>query len=230
MNIFSVNNILVHIPIGRAGYDLSWVEAIGTAFCLPCIWLASRERVENYAFGLVNVTCFAVIFFQIQLYASLLLQIFFFAANLYGWYAWTRPRENAATAPAVRWLAPARLALCACACAVAIALLSASIDTLFGAITRAAVALGAPRPARLAPDPFPVWDSTVLILQVAAMILMTRKYVESWILWSATYALGALLYYAQGVMVMALENIVLTAISVSGTREWILAARGPRRT
>ena len=59
---------------------------MGTLAGLLCIWLASLE-ISNYAFGLINVTLFAIIFFQIQLYASLLLQLFFFAANIYGWYA-----------------------------------------------------------------------------------------------------------------------------------------------
>lgn len=44
-------------------------------------------KIINYLFGLINVTLFAAIFFQIQLYASLLLQVFFFAANIYGGYA-----------------------------------------------------------------------------------------------------------------------------------------------
>ena len=87
MDFFSTQNILVHIPIGAGGYDLSWIEAVGTVAGLLCIWLASLEKISNYAFGLINVTLFAIIFFQIQLYASLLLQLFFFAANIYGWYA-----------------------------------------------------------------------------------------------------------------------------------------------
>lgn len=90
MDFFSTQNILVHIPIGAGGYDLSWIEAAGTLAGLLCIWLASLEKISNYAFGLINVTLFAIIFFQIQLYASLLLQLFFFAANIYGWYAWSR--------------------------------------------------------------------------------------------------------------------------------------------
>jgi nicotinamide riboside transporter PnuC len=73
---FSTQNILVHIPIGAGGYDLSWIEAVGTVAGLLCIWLASLEKISNYAFGLINVTLFAIIFFQIQLYASLLLQLF----------------------------------------------------------------------------------------------------------------------------------------------------------
>ncbi|VAS13522.1 quinolinate synthetase [Klebsiella pneumoniae] len=83
MDFFSTQNILVHIPIGAGGYDLSWIEAVGTIAGLLCIWLASLEKISNYAFGLVNVTLFAIIFFQIQLYASLLLQLFFFAAVVY---------------------------------------------------------------------------------------------------------------------------------------------------
>lgn len=77
MDFFSINHLLVHIPIGRGGYNLSWIEATGTLCGLLCIWLASKEKVINYLFGLINVTLFALIFFQIQLYSSLLLQIFF---------------------------------------------------------------------------------------------------------------------------------------------------------
>ena len=42
------------------------------------MYLAGKPgKTINYLFGLINVTLFAVIFFQIQLYANLLLQIFF---------------------------------------------------------------------------------------------------------------------------------------------------------
>ena len=49
MDFFSTQNILVHIPIGAGGYDLSWIEAVGTIAGLLCIWLASLEKISNYA-------------------------------------------------------------------------------------------------------------------------------------------------------------------------------------
>ena len=55
MDFFSVQNILVHIPIGAGGYDLSWIEAVGTIAGLLCIGLASLEKISNYFFGLINV-------------------------------------------------------------------------------------------------------------------------------------------------------------------------------
>ncbi len=77
-----------------AGTIFSWIEAVGTIAGLLCIWLASLEKISNYFFGLDNVTLFAIIFFQIQLYASLLLQLFFFAANIYGWYGGGRGKQR----------------------------------------------------------------------------------------------------------------------------------------
>lgn len=106
MSWFSINNILVNIPLGQGGYPLSWIEAVGTIAGLLCIWLASQEKIINYLFGLINVTLFAIIFFQIQLYASLLLQIFFFAANIYGWYAWSRVNDFEQAELRIRWLKP----------------------------------------------------------------------------------------------------------------------------
>ncbi|WP_235380357.1 nicotinamide riboside transporter PnuC, partial [Escherichia coli] len=56
MDFFSINNVMVNIPLGEGGYALSWIEAIGTVFGLLCIWCASREKIINYLFGLINVT------------------------------------------------------------------------------------------------------------------------------------------------------------------------------
>lgn len=117
MDFFSINNVMVNIPLGEGGYALSWIEAIGTIFGLLCIWCASREKIINYLFGLINVTLFAAIFFQIQLYASLLLQVFFsqptFTAGTRGAGKTRRrrPRSRYAGFPVSkrwRWAASAR--------------------------------------------------------------------------------------------------------------------------
>nr|VUD27986.1 intergral membrane NMN transport protein PnuC [Salmonella sp. NCTC 7297] len=107
---------------------LSWIEAIGTVFGLLCIWCASREKIINYLFGLINVTLFAAIFFQIQLYASLLLQVFFFAANIYGWYAWSRQNDAQEAALKVRWLTRQQAWVLGGVCIVAILLMTWFID------------------------------------------------------------------------------------------------------
>lgn len=230
MDFLSTQNILVHIPLGAGGYDLSWIEAVGTLAGLLCIWLASLEKTINYAFGLVNVTLFAIIFFQIQLYASLLLQIFFFVANVYGWYAWTRTTAQDEAALQIRWLPGGKAAAWGAACMVAIGLMTLFIDPVFAFLTRTAVAvmqglgLNVALPT-LQPDAFPFWDSCMMVLSIVAMILMTRKYVENWLLWVAINVISVVIFALQGVYAMALEYLILTFIALNGSRMWINSAR-----
>ena len=230
MDFFSTHNILVHIPLGAGGYDLSWIEAIGTLAGLLCIWLASLEKLVNYAFGLINVTLFAVIFFQIQLYASLLLQLFFFVANLYGWYAWSRQNANNQHLLQIRWLSVKKALGWAAVCVVAIGLMTFWINPVFAWLTRVAVtvmqSLGlAVTMPQLQPDVFPFWDSCLMVLSIVAMILMTRKYVENWLLWVVINVISVMIFARQGVYAMALEYAILTLIALNGSWLWIKSAR-----
>ena len=230
MDFFSTQNILVHIPLGAGGYDLSWIEAVGTLAGLLCIWLASLEKISNYAFGLINVTLFAVIFFQIQLYASLLLQLFFFAANIYGWYAWSRQTTQNEAVLQIRWLPRAKAIVWLVICALAIGLMTLFIDPVFTFLTRIAVSimqalgLSVAMPA-LQPDAFPFWDACLMVLSIVAMVLMTRKYVENWLLWVIINVISVVIFALQGVYAMSLEYLILTFIALNGSRMWMNSAR-----
>ena len=230
MDFLSTQNILVHIPVGTGGYDLSWIEAIGTVAGLLCIWLASLEKISNYLFGIINVTLFAIIFFQIQLYASLLLQLFFFAANIYGWYAWSRQGNDNQAALQIRWLTLPKAIGWLVATVIAIGLMTAYIDPVFAFLTRVAVAamqsigLNVAQPV-LEPDAFPFWDSCMMVLSVVAMILMTRKYVENWILWVIVNMISIVIFALQGVYAMSLEYLLLLFIALNGVRMWGKSAR-----
>ena len=192
MDFFSVQNILVHIPIGAGGYDLSWIEAVGTIAGLLCIGLASLEKISNYFFGLINVTLFGIIFFQIQLYASLLLQVFFFAANIYGWYAWSRQTSQNEAELKIRWLPLPKALSWLAVCVVSIGLMTVFINPVF------ALGLQVAMP-ELQPDAFPFWDSCMMVLSIVAMILMTRKYVENWLLWVIINVISVVIFALQGV-------------------------------
>ncbi|MDX7988329.1 nicotinamide riboside transporter PnuC [Xenorhabdus sp. 12] len=229
MDFFNIKNILVHIPLGTDGYDLSYIEAIGTIAGLLCIWLASQEKTINYLFGLINVTLFAVIFFQIQLYASLILQIFFFAANVYGWYAWSRVDEQKQIKLKIRWLRPKQMLIVAAISILSILIMTFNIDQIFGymaeivVFTLQGVGFNITMP-ELKPDAFPFWDSVLMVLSIVAMILMTRKHVENWFIWLIINVVSVVLFYLQGVLAMSLQYIILTGIALNGFRLWIKAA------
>lgn len=227
-HLLSIKTILYHFNLGT-GYSLSYIEAVGTVFGLLCIWYASKEKVFNFYFGLINVTLFAIIFYQIQLYANLLLQIFFFAMNLYGLYAWGKPTTGD-DGLKIRWLTKPQLIFTIIISLIAIAILASFINPFFNFLTIVAVKLmqlvipSIAMPV-LQPDPYPIMDAAVTILSIVAMVQMTRKLVENWIIWVIIDLISIVLYAKQGVYFMALEYVLLTAIAFNGTLEWIQAAR-----
>ena len=226
---FDISNTLVNIPIG-GGYAMSWVEGGGTIAGLLCIWLASQEKTINYLFGLINVTLFGIIFYQIQLYGLLMLQLFFFCANVYGWFAWTRPQHETGELLKVRWLARKKLIITAIIAVVAIALLTPNLDEAFALLASSAVGLlnlfgaGLAMPT-LEPGAHPFWDASVTALSVIAQILMTRKYVENWLLWIVINVISVGIYTAQGVYAMAIQYTILLFIAANGAREWMNTAK-----
>jgi len=228
-NFFDINNTAVNIPIG-GGYAMSWIEAIGTLFGLLCIWYASKEKTINYAFGLVNVTLFAIIFYQIQLYGILLLQLFFFCMNIYGWYAWTRSTSSDGEKLKIRWLDKPKLIFMMAISVISTIVLTMFIDPFFSSLANTTVVFlnmfGADiaKPV-LEPDAYPFWDAAMTILSIVAQILMTRKYVENWILWVIINVISIGIYAAQGVYALSIEYFILLFIAVNGTREWIITAK-----
>ncbi|HHR6029554.1 TPA: nicotinamide riboside transporter PnuC [Providencia alcalifaciens] len=230
MEFFSTANTLIQIPVWGSVYDLSYIEAIGTVAGLLCILLASFEKTINYLFGLINVTLFAVIFFQIQLYANLLLQVFFFGANIYGWYAWSRMSSAQEAELKIRWLSLPKALMTLVISILAIIFLTLNIDVVFGRLATWAVELLNLFGANLTlptidPDAFPFWDSTMTVLSVVAMILMTRKYVENWLLWVVINVISVVIFFIQGVYAMSLEYLILLGIALNGSRLWIKSAK-----
>ncbi|HHR6441968.1 TPA: nicotinamide riboside transporter PnuC [Providencia alcalifaciens] len=230
MEFFSTANTLIQIPLWGSVYDFSYIEAVGTVAGLLCILLASFEKTINYLFGLINVTLFAVIFFQIQLYANLLLQVFFFGANIYGWYAWSRMSSAQEAELKIRWLSLPKALTTLVISILAIIFLTLNIDVVFGRLATWAVELLNLFGANLTlpildPDAFPFWDSTMTVLSVVAMILMTRKYVENWLLWVVINVISVVIFFIQGVYAMSLEYLILLGIALNGSRLWIKSAK-----
>jgi nicotinamide mononucleotide transporter len=79
------------------------------------------------------------------------------------------------------------------------------INPVFAFLTRVAVSvmsgigLNVTMP-ELQPDAFPFWDSCMMVLSIAAMILMTRKYVENWLLWVIINVISVVIFALQGSM------------------------------
>ncbi|WMY95568.1 MAG: nicotinamide riboside transporter PnuC [Arsenophonus sp.] len=225
IDFFNTNNTMLSIVTANKNYNLSYIEAVGTVSGFLCVWFASQEKNINYFFGLINVTCFAIIFFQIQLYASLLLQIFFFITNIYGWYAWSKVSSFDKKTLKIRWMSFQKKILVSLITIITIILLSFNIDKTFIFLSNLTIKILclfniSLKPIQIKPDQFPFLDSMITILSIIAMILMTRKYVENWLLWIIINILSVFLFYFQDMLAITLEYLILLIFSIHGFYYW----------
>ena len=90
MPFFEITNIAFEV----IGYQISYVELIGTLFGLISVYLASRANILTWPTGIVNEFFLFILFFQVQLYADMFLQVYFFVVTLYGWYNWKQDSDE----------------------------------------------------------------------------------------------------------------------------------------
>lgn len=197
-----------HIFFTLWGYAVSYIELIGTVSGLLCVWLAARDNILTWPAALINVTCFFLLFAQIQLYADMLLQVYFFITGVYGWIFWTR--QQPASEPVYALAGKQRWWLGAVAITGTL-LMGYSISRLH---------LWMPGTFRQ-PAAWPYTDSLVAVLSVIANILLARRVWENWVLWIIVDIVAVLIYFQKGVKFLALEYFILLIIAVAGCMKWL---------
>jgi len=202
MYLFDINNIVFEIW----GYPLSFVELTGTVFGLLSVYWASKANIWTWPVGVVNVLCMFALFFQVQLYANMFLQIVFFGSIIYGWIRWKRPEA----VNRITRLKPSALLAVLAAVAVGTAAtgwLTSGIHVFFPQYF----------PVKA---PYPYIDSFVMVASVAAMVLLAQKRIENWHFWLVIDVICVALYMMQGIYFIAAQYAIFTGIAVFGLMNW----------
>ena len=202
MTIFDINNYAFEI----LGYPISYVELIGTLFGLISVYLASRAHIMTWPTGIINEVFFFILFFQVQLYADMVLQVYFFATTLYGWYFWKQKKQPATISTLSN---KHKISL-----AVLIILGSALSGMLF-----ANIHLYLPNYFPI-PAAFPFVDSFVMVLSIVANFLLAKKKIESWYLWILVDVICVYLFFKKGVVFLGLEYLLFLFIAAYGLINW----------
>jgi nicotinamide mononucleotide transporter len=185
---------------------MNWVEPVAAALGLANIILIVRRSVWNYVFGLMMVTLYFFVFFDQHLYSDALLQIFFFVVQIYGWWHWARVEAEAGEVVVERLSTRRRIAWSA---ATLLAVLG------WGSLMRTYTDAS-----------YPLWDASVAALSVVAQLLMSRRYVENWVLWILVDMLSVGLYAAKHLWLTTGLYTIFLALAVYGLVQWLRAPRG----
>ncbi len=161
---------------------MSGLEIAANVMACLSILLAARNSVHTWWAGIIGCSLFGLLFWETRLYADVLLQVFFVAASVLGWWNWHASAEHAAL-PISR--TPVRSFVWMAAAAV---LAGAAYGLLLHRFTDAYA---------------PFADSAVLCLSVLAQLLLMRRRIETWPVWVLVNTIAVPLYASRGLNLTA---------------------------
>ena len=176
------------------GYDVLILELVAAITSVIGVWLGTTGKRITWPWWALSSALYGVFFYQVEYFASALLQIVFIAAALYGWKDWA-PSGAVAGNLTVR----NRMYI-----AIGTFLSVAALSPLLSNIGAAAT-----------------WsDAFVLIGSLVAQVMMVYEKYESWIVWMVVDIVATIQYAVNGVYFTALIYAMFTVIAVIGWKRW----------
>lgn len=203
MEIFNIENICITV----LDYPLSYVELIGTLSGLICVSLATKKNILTWPIGIINVIFFFAIFYQVQLYSDMFLQVFFGISSIYGWIVWKK-EENA------------EIQVCTLSNKARLNLLVLIILSFLG------LGYFISHLHQILPNLFPInasypyADAFIAIASVIATILMAKKYLECWISWVLIDVFSVYIYWLKEIIFISIEYGIFLMLAASGFVMW----------
>jgi len=180
-----------------------WLEIAGMAATVLGIWLTTRRLLICWPVVLLADFLYLVVFYQARLFSDALLQIFFVAFTLYGWWHWwrgIRQEGEVRVEPlgARGWIA-------------GLAAGAAGAVLLGWLMVRVGAAL-------------PHLDAALTSYSLVASWWQARKHIANWWLWIAVDAVYVGEYLYKDLRATALLYAGLVALAALGLRDWRRAA------
>jgi nicotinamide mononucleotide transporter len=209
MQFFQITNTFFSF----SGYQVSYLEFCGLVTGLIAISLSARANVWNWPIGILNVILSFFLFYQVQLYPDMLLQMFFLVTNLIGWWRWSHPGKGEEDKRHQ----------------LKVTFLDTKGKITIAAITIIGTLLVGKFASRLhdispfifnKPSAFPYLDSFILVTSIVTTFYMIQKKIESWIVWIVVDLTATYLYFQRGIILYSVLYLVFCFIAAYGLFHW----------
>ena len=179
------------------------LQLAGIVLGLLYLWLEYRANIWLWAVSIVMPVVHGVLYYRSGLYADMAMNVYYVIAGFYGWIVWLRGAGGKSDKPALRISStPWRLGV---------------ILTVVGAVVWAAIYFIL---VHYTDSTVPVLDSFTTAMSIVALWMLSRKYLEQWLVWLAVDAISCGLYIYKGIPFTAGLYGLYTILAVAGYMRW----------
>lgn len=176
------------------GYEVSILEFTAAVASFIGVYLGTTGKRITWPWWVLSSGLYGVFFYQVDLFASAMLQIIFIAAAIYGWFGWA---PTGAVPGTISTRNRMRIAV---GTVVSVAFLSPLLANIGAAAT---------------------WtDAFILIGSLVAQLLMIYEKYETWVLWLIVNVVATVQYLSLGYWFTALLYGVFAIVAILGWKRW----------
>jgi nicotinamide mononucleotide transporter len=177
----------------------SWVEITAAVLAVVYLLLAIKQQLACWAAAFVSSCLYVWVMFGARLYMESVLNAFYAAMAVYGYWQWTR-------GPGGRELEVSRWSVSRNAVGLLVVVAMSMVSSYFL--------------RRFTPAAWPFVDSMVAWASVFATFLVARKVYENWHWWLVIDSVSLCLYFTRGLYLTVLLFGLYLMMIVIGMREW----------
>lgn len=155
---------------------ISALEIAAAAVTTVSILLAGRNSVHTWWTGILGCLLFGVLFYQVQLFADVVLQVFFVGTSALGWYQWKYGNAGK----------PRKISVVGNIILIKIIPLGFLVAGAYGLLLH-----------RFTEAYAPFLDSGILVFSVIAQLLMMRRNLQCWLFWLLVNTIAVPLYISR---------------------------------
>ena len=186
------------------GYSFFFItlEITAVVFGIISVLFARKNNILVYPTGLISTLIFIYILYNFKLYGEFIINIYYSAMSITGWYLWSRRNNGQEEFP--------------------ISIMNSKdykISTIIFTVTLLFIALVYHFFDKFT-DLTAYVDAFTTALFFVGMWLMAKRKIENWIVWIIADIISVPLYFYKGLTVSSLQFIVFTIIAILGYKEW----------
>lgn len=178
------------------------LEMFGVFFGFLSVWYSMRENILVFPTGIISTGIFVYILLVFGLLGDMLINAYYFAMSIYGWYVWTRKVDATHFVPITKTTSKERKwsVILFVATIVFVMMVYIFFDKL---------------------DSWTSYvDSFTTAIFFVGMWLMARKKIENWIYWIIGDIISVPLYLYKGLIFTSLQYFLFTIIAIFGYLAW----------
>tara|TARA_B100001989_G_C24460837_1_gene424056 strand:+ start:61 stop:687 length:627 start_codon:yes stop_codon:yes gene_type:complete len=180
--------------------DIS-LEIIAVFFGFLSVWFSKNNNILVFPTGMINTSIFVYLLLKWSLLGDMIINAYYFIMSIYGWYFWLKGTNNTISPISKVYNSDIRMV-------VLLFILSSVFVSLIYTI-------------------FDKWETIISYIDImttaiffAAMWLMAKRKVESWIFWIVGNIISVPLYLHKGLAFTSIQYFIFTLIAIAGYIKW----------